>query len=305
MRILERHELNATRVAEIIRAQFPDVRPTIVSHLGEGYDSTAFEVDAEWVFRFPKRSDIERQLLMEMRVLPVLAKASPLPVPAYCFHGAPSDAFPRHFGGYAKLSGLPAIGLDPVTVPFGACAPVLARFLSWLHGYPADEAARLGVVRQDVASLIDEVRADALGDFGNVNQAASDKPLEEWHAYLADGPGTRTASSSTPVLVHGDLAAEHILYDPVTRAITGIIDWSDIALSDRSLDLAALFHWGGRPFVDAVLAAYDGSVDEATLRRARFLAACRGVGDVTFGLETGRREYIEAGVRALTLCIGR
>ncbi|HBY98540.1 MAG: hypothetical protein M5U01_17480 [Ardenticatenaceae bacterium] len=86
--------------------------------------------------------------------------------------------------------------------------------------------------------------------------------------------------------------------------MTGIIDWSEIALSDRSVDLAALFHWGGRPFVDAVLSTYDGSVDETALRRAQFLAACKGVGDVTFGLETGRHEYIVAGIRALTLCIG-
>ena len=36
----------------------------------------------------------------------------------------------------------------------------------------------------------------------------------------------------------------------------------------------------------------------------RFLAACRGVGDVAFGLKTGRGEYIEAGRRALDLCLG-
>lgn len=111
-------------------------------------------------------------------------------------------------------------------------------------------------------------------------------------------------SLSAPVLVHRDLAAEHLLCDTTRQTLTGIIDWSDIAVSDRSIDFAGLFHWGGKAFIDSVLLRYDGPVDEAALPRARFLAVCRGVADVAFGLETGRRKYIEAGIRALTLCIG-
>lgn len=53
-----------------------------------------------------------------------------------------------------------------------------------------------------------------------------------------------------------------------------------------------------------VLETYDGPVDEETLERARSLAACRGVGDVTFGLEMQRQEYVDAGVQVLALCIG-
>ena len=86
--------------------------------------------------------------------------------------------------------------------------------------------------------------------------------------------------------------------------ITGVIDWTEIAVTDRCVDFAGFFHWGGEPYVKAVLSNYDGPVDEGVLHRARFLAACRGVGDVAFGLETGRQEYIKGGVRALGFCLG-
>jgi hypothetical protein len=76
---------------------------------------------------------------------------------------------------------------------------------------------------------------------------------------------------------------------------------SSLPFGDPALDLAGVIHWGGKRFLDAVLSTYHGSAHEATLHRARYLAACRGVGDVVFGLETGRREYIEAGVRALAI----
>jgi hypothetical protein len=50
---------------------------------------------------------------------------------------------------------------------------------------------------------------------------------------------------------------------------------------------------------EAKFSSYEGSVDDAALPRARFLAACRGVDDVAFGLDTDRREYVESGLRHL------
>lgn len=99
-------------------------------------------------------------------------------------------------------------------------------------------------------------------------------------------------------------AAEHVLCDPARRRVLGIIDWSEIAISDRSVDLAGMFHWGGVSGTKAVLAAYEGPVDEGVLIRARFLAACRGVADVAFGLESERRDYVASGMRALDFCLG-
>jgi aminoglycoside phosphotransferase (APT) family kinase protein len=104
------------------------------------------------------------------------------------------------------------------------------------------------------------------------------------------------------VLLHNDLAAEHVLCDAETGIPTGVIDWSDMALGDPAADLAGILHWGGVPLAKLVLAHYDGHVDDHCLARARFLAACRGVGDVRFGLDMNRREYIAAGIRALRMC---
>src|SRR5215471_5728952 len=127
---------------------------------------------------------------------------------------------------------------------------------------------------------------------------------ERWKDFFVHGPQLSTSPRLKPVIAHRDLAAEHVLFDLTTREITGIIDWTEIAVTDRCVDFAAFFHWGGEPCINAVLPNYDGSVDDGVLYRARFLAACRGVADVAFGLETGRQEYIQAGIRALGICLG-
>ena len=295
--------LDAAQVASIIRSQFSEILPTTVVFLGEGCDSAAFEVNQHWVFRFPKRADVDQQLAVESRVLPVLAEQSPVRLPVFSFHGQPSDAFPYRFVGYRKLPGVPAIQVDERTMPVESWAPTLGRFLSWLHRFPVSEAEGLGVPRQDVAALIEEAGTDALDAFDLLNDVMEAAPLQEWRAFFAGGC-PRSPATSAPVLVHRDLASEHVLCDPARHQVTGIIDWSEIAISDRSADLAAFFHWGGQSCVDAVLSAYDGPIDEGVLVRAHFLAACRGVADVAFGLETGRQEYIVAGTRALALCLG-
>ena len=106
----------------------------------------------------------------------------------------------------------------------------------------------------------------------------------------------------TPRLVHRDLAAEHILVDPDTKQVTGIIDWSEISISDPAIDFAGMFHWGGLDFTRAVLSRYRPPVDEGLLERARLLAAAKCIGDIVFGLKTHRQEYIDSAVRALGYC---
>ena len=295
--------LDPDTVRDVVGTQFPQLAVALVTYLGEGCDSTAFEVNGAWVFRFPKRADVEVQLLTEMGVLPVLGERLPIPVPRFSFRGQPTSAFPRHFGGYAKLAGVPGLQLGADWLPSPATAQVLGRFLSMLHAFPIQEAADLGVPDQGCETLIEELRSEALGDFALVSSAAPDAPLDRWRQFLEAGLVDARARPQARRLVHNDLAAEHILCDPMGGTVTGVIDWSDMAIGDGAADFAGVFHWGGEELAARVLAHYDGDVDEALLDRARFMAACRGVGDVRFGIETERREYIVAGIRALGMCV--
>lgn len=294
--------LDGARVGAIVRQQFPELPLASVSYLGEGCDSWAFEVDGRWVFRFPKRADVARQLAVESRMLTVLGRTSPIALPQFCFHGEPSTAFPYRFVGYPKLAGERAIDLDARNMPVDSWAPAIGRFLSWLHRFSIDEAMQLGVEQQEVTAALDQARSDALDDFDVLRSFVTEGTLDRWHAFFQAGLPP-AASALPPVVAHMDLAAEHVLYDPAARQITGIIDWTEIAVADRAVDLAGVFHWGGPSLVREVLASYDASVDTGVLARARFLAACRGVGDVAFGRKTDRPEYVEAGFRALRHCV--
>lgn len=295
--------MNIGTAVDVISNQFPQLCPVTARYLGEGYDSIAFDVAPNWVFRFPNRADVEAQLLCEIRVLPRFVNDAPLAIPEYEFVGVPSALFPRHFGGYRKLQGEPALGIDAMQYA-DSIAPALGSFLTWLHSRNVVDAAALGVPPIDVCALMSELGEETSTDLLAVQDLENVDTLAGWRAYFASTPpGPRDERRS--VLLHGDLAAEHVLWAPQEARVLGVIDWSEIAMGDPAIDLAALYHWGGPRFALCALAHYRAPVDTATLDRARYVAACRGLADIVFGMETGRDEYIEAGRRALHMNIER
>lgn len=289
--------------AAVIGMQFPELAPVRAIFLNEGCDSSAFVINSAWVFRFPKRAEIDQQLLIETRMLAALEERSPLPVPAFRFHGRPSPEFPFHFVGYARIPGVPGIRLQPDEIPFDAIAVTLGRFLTWLHAVPLDVPQALGVPCYALELLLEEIGPEALDNFEFVASVAPDAPLDEWRAFLIARPGATSMPRQGSSLVHNDFAAEHVLFDPVRYAVTGIVDWSDMAIGHPVADLAGMFHWGGENLMNAVLHSYGGPVDADFIAWARYLAACRGAGDVAFGVLHNRREYVSAGLRALALCV--
>jgi len=293
--------MDSTLASQLIEAQFPELSPVRVVRLGEGCDSTAFEVNRHWVFRFPKRRDVEEQSRIERRLLPILADRLPIPIPIFRFAGRSSPRFDREFNGYPRIAGVPAMQLLPGIIRCETLAGPIGAFLSALHAFPVDQARSVGVPEQRIAEIIEEVREDALAGFDAVAQAAPRAPLERWRRFLESDCGAGGVTGGV-ALVHNDFAAEHILMTEDGQAITGVIDWTDVAISEPEADFAGLFHWGGEPLARAVLEAYRGGLDEAAMVRARYMAACRGAMDVAFGVETRRPEYVCSGLQALGWC---
>src|SRR6188472_4537952 len=79
----------------VLREQFP--RFAKVEPLGEGWDYTAFRVDGDLVFRFPRRAVVLPGMEREIETLPRLDL--PVMVPAPLFVGEPSAEFPWRFFG--------------------------------------------------------------------------------------------------------------------------------------------------------------------------------------------------------------
>ncbi len=126
-------EVTPQFAADLIREQFPDLGAQRVTVLATGWDNTAFVVDGQWLFRFPRREIAVPGVQREITVLPRLAATLPLPIPDPQFVGQPSSRYPWPFFGARLLPGgeLADSGLAD-SERAGAAASV-GHFLRMLH----------------------------------------------------------------------------------------------------------------------------------------------------------------------------
>lgn len=231
-----------------------------VRELGHGLDNTAF-LAGDLVLRVAEDG---HSVLREARLLTVVAQKVSVPVPVVRFAAEDTGVL-----AYPLLPGRPLLGRP---APAGL-AHRLGRFLSELHA--VDVAAAGGLV------------------------PVEDAEPGEWLEDL-DGPadllrilhGTVPPPAARKVLAHADLGAEHILEHD--GEVTGVIDWSDAAVTDPALDFARLYRDFGPDVLAQTLRAYGGPPDDDLGRRIVFFARCAALEDLAYG-----DEYTRAAERSL------
>jgi aminoglycoside phosphotransferase (APT) family kinase protein len=235
--------------------------PTTVVEIDEGYDFEVAIVDDEWVFRFPRRSGVEKPLEVEIEILPVIAPVLPVDVPS--FEHVSLDPL---FVGYRLIRGTPLVdedsegvraflealhALDPSELPVDRC--------DWVEAY-RDQCAEF---ERLVFPLLDkDTRAKAMRLFSDVE----------------------TLLDFEPALVHADLGPEHLLVRD--GRLAGVIDWGDARVGDPALDYSWLLNG---PFA-------DWDVDPDLRRRARFYHRLGPWYEAHYGLFTNQPAHTERGL---------
>jgi aminoglycoside phosphotransferase (APT) family kinase protein len=255
----------------LIGERFPELRVGTMRLLGEGWDSTAWLVDGEWVFRFPRREVVIPGFRRELEALPRLAPELPLPIPVAVHLGEPSEDFGWPWAGSRFLPGrelAEAAPGEPRRVGHGR---TLGRFLRTLHDIDPAGITVAGsplpvdpVRRADMPCRVarTEAQVAALERLGLWRAPASLQPMLE-RARRLDPAGTLTVA-------HGDLHVRHLLVSDAGD-LAGVIDWIDVCRADPAIDLP--LYWGYlTPGGRAAFHEEYGPVDPDRLLRARVLA---------------------------------
>lgn len=257
-------EVTAELALSLVREQFPELGGGGIRPFGSGWDNTAYLLDGDVVFRFPRKESTVALLEREIRVLPRLAGRLSLAVPVPGWIGRPTERFPWMFAGYRRLAGVTADAADLSEAERMAAAAPLGAFLAGLHAVPAEGLDLPGdeIGRTAFARRMPELEARLARLRGRIGDPAP------W-LRLFDGelPGPPPA----PVVVHGDLYARHLLVDEMRR-ISGVIDWGDLHVGDPAADLSLAYGFLPPRARAAFMRAY-GPVDTRTRRTARLRAA--------------------------------
>lgn len=279
-----------------VRERYPDLAVWSVRLATNGQNHTVLIVNESVVFRFPRYTAGVAAMRAETALLRAIRDRVPLaiPYPTYGDDGdVPAD---RAFVGYALLPGTPLWRSAFAALPGNtqrAVAGQLAAFLHTLHTIPvAVLPARLLVAdrRDGWAAMYQRVR-DQL--FPYMRPDARDAVRHHFATFL-DTPGH---FAWRPALRHGDFGPSNILYDPAESVVTGILDFSEAALGDPAVDIAALAGYG-TTFREAFTDAYPEA--RAWEVRMNFYAGTFTLQEALSGAEHNDPEAFRHGIASYT-----
>lgn len=265
-----------------------------------------YTVNGQWLVRLARNAEASRALRVEAALMPRLAPSLNLPVAVVeriaPYRGALLAAVHR------KIVGVPLTRELYESLPSGAQQQAvrdLALFMRSLHDTSLSVAREAGVPACDYPFCRTE---DGItpGSAPEQYSAALDKLLafpeiDRDTAHFCAGVvrsllKQERGEAAAPALVHGDLSAEHVLFDPDAGRITGVIDFTDVVITDPTLDLMYLYSAYGEAFLSGLLRHYAPERSEPLAGRVRLLYRWYAVLRLLWPLEHG---YPDAAERRL------
>lgn len=257
------------KAASVIGALFPEVDAAEVHYVGSGTLYDVFLTADGWAFRFPRWNWSGDLFEPEATVHKFVAQriSSQIRLPRVELLAPPSAQFPYPIAGHRHIRGVGADELDEKLLP--TFVREIAALLNALHSTPTPLARAAGINEFHT----DEGRFEWLEN--GINHVAKLRGLDpvldralDWLKTAALVP----QSDAPWHLIHGGLESRHILVDPSTGSIQGVIDWTDSHLGDAARDFVFLVTWKGWQFAEEVLHLYPRAIDPEFRARLRFMA---------------------------------
>ena len=264
---------------QIIQAQFPILKANKILPMGLGWDNTAFLVNDEIIFRFPRRRLTIDLIAEENKLLPELQKKLCVAIPKPIFFGEPSKLFPCPFMGYKIISGQTACSLNFTFEEKSSLIEPLAIFLKQLHAISINEFPQKPVkdhfYRIDPVLMLQKLEKN-LNQLQELEKVSQVSKVLNFFRRSVDGVRLQEKA-----LTHGDLYSRHILVDDM-KNLVGIIDWGNIHFGFLANDIALVYNFFPQELHDQFFAIY-GEVSADTIKVACLRAYLTGTFLILFG----------------------
>jgi aminoglycoside phosphotransferase (APT) family kinase protein len=289
------HTVEPSLALELVQKQFPKLAAKTVRLLGAGWDNTAFLINDDLIFRFPRREIALALLEAEVLILPKLAPRLSLPIPVPRWKGTPTSQFPWPFAGYRMLAGSTACYANLSENARAMLAFPIARFLRELHKTPLSIASGCHFVdnreRMEWQKLIPKILA-------NSEELVSLRLFENRDLLVALVQRLHNLRAPvTTTIVHGDFYIRHLLVDE-KQHLTGVIDWGDIHIGDPAIDLA-IAHSFLPPSAHALFRETYGAISPETWALARLRAIHSALLQALYGHHSNDPVILREGLRSI------
>ncbi len=285
--------MNIENFINTVNTRYPDIKKSRINQITSGQNNFLFSVNDELMFRFPKNDFNMNKLLKEYEFLNKLKDEMLLTIP-YTKELVLGKTYKDTYLVYKKIEGKPLRQDIFKTVDDEkVLAKQLAVFLKKLHSETITEKFDGLLLEVDVL----EYWKDMHERFTNkLYEFMTDKSIKEMDQNFNRIFETLRKDFKTTV-IHGDFGPSNILYEGQTSKISGIIDFSEMMISDPAYDIASLIGpFGyGVDFAKEMTKHYkeiEGYLERALLYKTTF-----ALQEALYGVEHNDCDAFEAGIK--------
>ncbi|MBI5356641.1 aminoglycoside phosphotransferase family protein [Candidatus Collierbacteria bacterium] len=252
---------------EIIQRLFPNIKDGQIQIFDDGWDYVVFVIEGQKAVRFPRRPDYAKKLPVEVAFLNHFGGQFPVSVPKLTLHADKKTCLP-----YVTYDFIPGVQFKKnVSDTFSKeelrlIASRIGNFLEKLHSLSVNKVKKLGV--RQVESLktwrnkFEKIKTNV---FPHIS-----RPEQNWATSIFQNFFTIVQESPIPLtVIHSDIMPEHIIVNPKTHTLSGIIDFGDIEIGDPAYDFAFLAKYG-KNFLEWTYENYKQPRDNAFEIRRQF-----------------------------------
>ena len=238
--------MDTNKYTHQLQTDFPDLDIQKVELIGQGWHHDALEVNDSIIFRVPRGIHEQSDSVgYETAVLKHFQGLLPVEIPNPTFI-APEQAY----FGYPKLQGEPLIKFNDdlseqnkanVREDWVDSAIVIHQSLS------VDTARSFGVPEFEV-TISDAQEIFSLGGI--------DKDVSDFAKQTIETISAIDLSSQHMSFIHNDIQFHNLLIDPVSKRITGLIDWTDVCIAPIAREFSA-WEWLHDNQIQQVVELYE------------------------------------------------
>lgn len=285
-------QVTSADAEKAIRFCFPEIQIHSVKFLKAGWDSSAFVVNDDLIFRFPKRKSVEGALRAEIQVLAHLREIACIAVPKHQLIGAPTKEYPFMFSGYPMIQGTRQT--DKKVHLTEKEIKKLFSFFQTLHALrpedfpqvpPDDSVSKMNWLAwlEDHDEFEEQVSAISRYD-GNLAKRV--------RGYMETFDWSILEKPFTSAIIHNDFLPEHVLIGS-SNEISGIIDWGDVAVGDPAVDYAGIGTCFGLEVMNAAIQEGRPADVKRVTTRANLAIVTQALDDIWYAENQGDKELVK------------
>ncbi len=285
----QQYSISNDKILKIVRKILPDNSDEKIQIFDDGWDYIVIVVNNETSFRFPRRENYAKTLPIEVNFLEQFASISPVNVPKLTYKKDEETGI--SFVTYEFIPGVQftkSISNSFSKEELLTIAQQLGSFLTTVHSFPIEKAKQLGIQQIDSfdswQKRLTKIKKEV---FPHIDENKQQWIITLFKNFLK----TIAKAPIKSVLTHSDIMPEHIIVDPKTHTLSGIIDFGDILIADPAYDFTFLARYG-QDFLNECYKNYGLRIDDMFEERRQFYEDRLAVTNLEHSLELGNKERI-------------